>query len=92
MEVLNEFINNGYPLVWMLSGGIALAIWAWASRKRARLDIKHATKLIVERRYRNWQMRNYSDRSAGRYKLKDAILELGLKGYFFETGVRPGTS
>ena len=29
-------------------------------------------------------LRNYSDRSAGRYKLKEAILELGPTGYPFE--------
>ncbi|MEX0646141.1 MAG: hypothetical protein WEA56_16870 [Balneolaceae bacterium] len=56
MEVLNEFINNWYPLLWILSGGMALAVWAWASRTKARLDINHATKLIAERRYRNGQM------------------------------------
>jgi len=56
MEVLNDFINNWYLLLWILSGGIALAVWAWASRRKARLDIKKASKLIAERRYRNGQM------------------------------------
>jgi hypothetical protein len=56
MEFFNEFINNWYPLLWILSGGIALAVWAWASRKKARLDINHVMKLIAERRYRNGQM------------------------------------
>ncbi len=56
MEVFNEFINNWYPLLWILSGGIALAVWAWASRRKARLDINKASKLLFERRYRNGQM------------------------------------
>ncbi len=43
MEVLNEFINNWYPLLWILSGGIVLAVWACASRMKARLDINKAS-------------------------------------------------
>ncbi|MEX0680349.1 MAG: hypothetical protein WD097_03135 [Balneolales bacterium] len=62
MEVLNEFINNWYPLLWILSGGIALAVWVWTSRKTARLDINQAAKLIAERRYRNGKM------SKGKYE------------------------
>lgn len=56
MKILNEFFNNWYTLIWILSGAVALAVWAWASRRKARLEIRKASKLIAERRYRNGQM------------------------------------
>lgn len=56
METVNEFFNNWYPLIWIMSGVIALVVWAWASRRKARLDINKASRLIAERRYRNGQM------------------------------------
>lgn len=56
MESLNEFANNWYPILFLISSGIALAFWAWASKRKARLDIDKATKLILKRRYRNGQI------------------------------------
>ncbi|MGM0505867.1 MAG: hypothetical protein ACQER4_01620 [Bacteroidota bacterium] len=56
MELLNDILTNWYPVLWLASGGIALTVWAWASRRKARLDIDQATKLILERQYRNGQI------------------------------------
>ena len=56
MELLNEIITNWYPLLFLISAGVALAVWAWASRRKARLDVDNAAKLILERRYRNGQI------------------------------------
>lgn len=56
MESLNEIIANWYPILFLISSGIALAVWALASKRKARLDIDQATKLILKRRYRNGQI------------------------------------
>jgi len=56
MEYLNEILTNWYPVLFLVSSVIALTVWAWASKKKARLDIDKATKLILERRYRNGQI------------------------------------
>ena len=56
MESLNEFFTNWYPVLFLLSAGVALTVWAWTSKKKARLDIEKASKLILKRRYRNGQI------------------------------------
>lgn len=56
MESLNEIITNWYPVLFILSAAVALVVWAWASRRKARLDIDKAAKLILERKYRNGQI------------------------------------
>ncbi len=56
METLNELITNWYPLLFLVSMWVALAIWVWASRRKARLDIDNASNLILVRRYRNGQI------------------------------------
>lgn len=56
MESLNEIMTNWYPVLFLISAGVALTAWAWASRRKARLDIDQATKLIMKRRYRNGQI------------------------------------
>ena len=56
MESLNEFFTNWYPVLFLLSAGVALTVWAWASKRKARLDILKASKLILKRRYRNGQI------------------------------------
>jgi hypothetical protein len=56
MEILNEIITNWYPLLFLISAGVALAIWVWAIKRKARLDIGHASNLILERQYRNGQI------------------------------------
>ncbi len=49
-------ITNWYPVFFLLSAVIALTVWAWASKKKAQLDIDKATKLILKRRYRNGEI------------------------------------
>lgn len=56
MGFLNEIVIDWYPIIWLASAGIALIIWIRAIKRKARLDIDQATKLILERRYRNGQM------------------------------------
>ena len=56
MEPLNEIITNWYPVLFLVSSVIALTVWLWASKKKARLDIDKAAKLILKRRYRNGQI------------------------------------
>ncbi|WP_069132259.1 SHOCT domain-containing protein [Rhodohalobacter halophilus] len=56
MKLLNEILTNWYPVLFIISAGIALVIWAWASKRKAQLDIDKAAKLILERRYRNGQI------------------------------------
>lgn len=56
MESLNEIITNWYPVLFILSALVALVVWAWASRRKARLDIDKAAKMILERKYRNGQI------------------------------------
>jgi uncharacterized membrane protein len=56
MEYLNEILTNWYPVFFLLSAVIALTVWARASKRKARLDIDKATKLILKRRYRNGQI------------------------------------
>ncbi len=56
METLNELITNWYPLLFLVSMWVALAIWVWASRRKARLYIDNASNLILVRRYRNGQI------------------------------------
>ncbi len=56
MESLNEILTNWYPVFFILSAVIALTVWAWASKKKARLDIDKANKLILKRRYRNGEI------------------------------------
>ena len=56
MELLNEIITNWYPLLFLISAGVALAIWVWAIKRKARLDVENAAKLILERRYRDGQI------------------------------------
>jgi uncharacterized membrane protein len=53
MEPLNEIFTNWYPVLFLMSSGIVLTVWAWASKRKARLDIDKATKLMLKRRYRN---------------------------------------
>ncbi len=56
MEPINEIITNWYPALFILSALVALAVWVWASKRKARLDIDQAAKLILKRRYRNGQI------------------------------------
>ncbi len=56
MEQLNEIFTNWYPVLFIISTGIALTVWVWASKRKAHLDIDQATKLILKRRYRNGQI------------------------------------
>lgn len=56
MESLNEILTNWYPILFLMSAGIALIVWAWASKRKARLEIDKAAKLILKRRYRNGQI------------------------------------
>ena len=56
MELINETFTNWYPVLFLISAGIALAVWVWASKRKARLDIDQAAKLILDRRYRNGQV------------------------------------
>lgn len=56
MDPLIEIITNWYPVLFLISAGVAIAVWAWASKRNARLDIDQATKLILKRRYRNGQI------------------------------------
>jgi uncharacterized membrane protein len=53
MKLLNEILTNWYPVLFIISAGIALAVWAWASKRKARLDVDNAAKLILDRQYRN---------------------------------------
>ena len=50
MEPLNELLTNWYPVFFLLSAVIALAVWAWASKRKARLEIEKASKIINNRR------------------------------------------
>jgi len=56
MEFLNEFITNWYPVLFLISSVLALTVWARASKKKARLDIDKATKLLLKRRYRTGEI------------------------------------
>lgn len=56
MQSLNEIITNWYPVLFLISAGVALTVWVWAIKRRTRLDIDQATKLILKRRYQNGQM------------------------------------
>ena len=56
MESLNEILTNWYPVLFPVSSVIPLTVWAWASKRKARLDIHKAVKLILKRRYRNGQI------------------------------------
>lgn len=53
MEALNELILNWYPALFLISAGIALAVWMIASRKKIRTDYKQAVELVLHRQYRN---------------------------------------
>ena len=53
MEHLIEFLNSWYPLMFIISVGIALTIWILAIRKKTRHDIRQAAELVLNRRYRN---------------------------------------
>jgi len=53
MESLNELILNWYPALFMISVGIALAVWMIASRNKIRTDYKQAVELVLYRKYRN---------------------------------------
>lgn len=39
MELLNEIITHWYPVLFLISSGIALAVWARSSKRKARMDI-----------------------------------------------------
>ena len=56
MNNVIEILTNWYPVLFLVSSLIALTVWAWASKRKARLEIDKATKLILERRYRNGQI------------------------------------
>ena len=53
MEHLTELLTNWYPLIFILSVGVALVVWIWAIRKKTRHDIRQAAELVLNRRYRN---------------------------------------
>jgi len=50
MESLNELFTNWYPVLFLVSAGIALTVWAWASKRKARLEIEQASRIIDNRR------------------------------------------
>ena len=56
MDSLNEFLTNWYPVLFLLSAVVALTVWAWASKRKARLNIDNAANQILKRRYRNGQI------------------------------------
>lgn len=53
MEYLIEMLHSWYPLMFIISAGIALIVWILASRKKARHDIRQAAELVLNRQYRN---------------------------------------
>jgi uncharacterized membrane protein len=56
MESLNEIITNWYPVHFLISAGIAVLVWAWVSKRKARLDIDNAAKLILGCRHRKGEI------------------------------------
>ena len=53
MEHLTELLNSWYPLMFILSVGVALIIWIWAIKKKTRHDVRQAAELVLNRQYRN---------------------------------------
>lgn len=51
MGPLIGIITNWYPVLFLINAGVALTVWAWTSKRKARLDIDQVTKLILKRRY-----------------------------------------
>lgn len=53
MEHFLEILTSWYPLIFILSVGVALIVWIWAIKKKTRHDIRQAAELVLNRRYRN---------------------------------------
>ncbi|MFU8845050.1 MAG: hypothetical protein ACNA7V_14700 [Bacteroidales bacterium] len=56
MEIINEIITNWYLVLFLISAGVALAVWARASKRKTRLDIDQATELMLKRQVKKQRM------------------------------------